>query len=130
MRAVLGPALGLAVVSGNRDHLLVVCAIAGSRSTKPERDTDIPKASPSDAIRNRFRLGSGPRHRRAKRHRVVPGYPHELARAWWPLVDKNLTLGTRAGGPLGVESGCGAVPVGRACLLPPLSSGGALVARP
>src|SRR5215831_11455818 len=29
-----------------------------------------------------------------------------------------------------VESGCGAVAVGRACLLPPLSSGGALVARP
>ena len=30
----------------------------------------------------------------------------------------------------GVESGCGAVAVGRACLFPPLSSGGALVARP
>jgi hypothetical protein len=29
-----------------------------------------------------------------------------------------------------VESGCGAVAVGQACLLPPLSSGGALVARP
>src|SRR5208283_5695659 len=29
-----------------------------------------------------------------------------------------------------VEWGCGAVAVGRACLLPPLSSGGALVARP
>jgi transposase len=29
-----------------------------------------------------------------------------------------------------VESGCGAVAVGRACLFPPLSSGGALVARP
>src|SRR5712691_3083335 len=38
-------------------------------------------------------------------------------------------------GPIGeqcsrVESGCGAVAVGRACLFPPLSSGGALVARP
>jgi hypothetical protein len=32
--------------------------------------------------------------------------------------------------PQRVESGCGAVAVGRACLLPPLSSGGALVARP
>jgi hypothetical protein len=31
---------------------------------------------------------------------------------------------------LTVESGCGAVTLGRACLLPPLSSGGALVARP
>ena len=29
-----------------------------------------------------------------------------------------------------VESRCGAVAVGRACLFPPLSSGGALVARP
>src|ERR1700687_1572525 len=29
-----------------------------------------------------------------------------------------------------VEWGCGAVAVGRACLFPPLSSGGALVARP
>ena len=29
-----------------------------------------------------------------------------------------------------VESRCGAVTVGRACLFPPLSSGGALVARP
>jgi hypothetical protein len=33
-------------------------------------------------------------------------------------------------GPSWVESGCGAVAVGQACLLPPLSSGGALVARP
>ena len=36
--------------------------------------------------------------------------------------------------PLGgfswVESRCGAVAVGRACLFPPLSCGGALVARP
>ena len=32
--------------------------------------------------------------------------------------------------PRWVESGCGAVAVGQACLLPPLSSGGALVARP
>jgi hypothetical protein len=31
---------------------------------------------------------------------------------------------------LWVESGCGAVAVGRACRFPPLSSGGALVARP
>ena len=30
----------------------------------------------------------------------------------------------------GVESGCSAVAVGRAYLFPPLSSGGALVARP
>ena len=30
----------------------------------------------------------------------------------------------------GVESGCGAVAVGWACLFPPLSSGGALVAQP
>ena len=29
-----------------------------------------------------------------------------------------------------VESGCGAVAVGWACLFPPLSSGGALVAQP
>ena len=29
-----------------------------------------------------------------------------------------------------VEWGCGAVAVGRACLFPPLSSGGALMARP
>ena len=29
-----------------------------------------------------------------------------------------------------VESGCGAVALGRACLFPPLSSDGALVARP
>src|SRR6266852_3087790 len=33
-------------------------------------------------------------------------------------------------GPLRVEWGSGAVAVGRACLFPPLSSGGALVARP
>src|SRR6516225_7559693 len=32
--------------------------------------------------------------------------------------------------PHRVESGCGAVAVGWACLFPPLSSGGALVARP
>jgi hypothetical protein len=31
---------------------------------------------------------------------------------------------------LEVESGCGAVAVGWACLFPPLSSGGALVAQP
>ena len=31
---------------------------------------------------------------------------------------------------VGVESGCGAVAVGWACLFPPLSSGGALVAQP
>ena len=35
-----------------------------------------------------------------------------------------------AQGAVSVESGCGAVTVGQACLLPPLSSGGALVARP
>jgi len=29
-----------------------------------------------------------------------------------------------------VESGCGAVVLGRPCRLPPLSSGGALVGRP
>jgi hypothetical protein len=33
-------------------------------------------------------------------------------------------------GPLMVESRCGAVAVGRTYLLPPLSSGGALVVRP
>src|SRR6516165_2406494 len=38
--------------------------------------------------------------------------------------------GSQREGPPWVESGCGAVAVGQACLLPPLSSGGALVARP
>jgi hypothetical protein len=33
-------------------------------------------------------------------------------------------------GAAGVESGCGAVVLGRPCRLPPLSSGGALVGRP
>ena len=46
----------------------------------------------------------------------------------------DLTLGARVRevleAEIRVESGCGAVAVGRACLLPPLSSGGALVARP
>jgi hypothetical protein len=42
---------------------------------------------------------------------------------------------SRHSGPPGfrlkwVESGCGAVAVGWACLFPPLSSGGALVAQP
>jgi len=32
--------------------------------------------------------------------------------------------------PLAVESECGAVTLGRACVFPPLSFGGALVARP
>jgi hypothetical protein len=32
--------------------------------------------------------------------------------------------------PQSVESGCGAVVLGRPCRLPPLSSGGALVGRP
>jgi hypothetical protein len=32
--------------------------------------------------------------------------------------------------PQWVESGCGAVALGRPCRLPPLSSGGALVGRP
>ena len=35
-----------------------------------------------------------------------------------------------AEGPQRVESGCGAVAVGRVRLFPPLSSGGALVAQP
>src|SRR5216684_2546116 len=35
-----------------------------------------------------------------------------------------------SGARASVESRCGAVTVGRACLFPPLSSGGALVARP
>ena len=43
---------------------------------------------------------------------------------------RDQTLGTCAGSRLGVESGCSAVAVGWACLFPPLSSGGALVAQP
>jgi hypothetical protein len=44
-------------------------------------------------------------------------------------------LGDRRRSPLRewppwVESGCGAVVLGRPCLFPPLSSGGALVGRP
>src|SRR6516225_7373103 len=42
----------------------------------------------------------------------------------------HMTLDTRAGSPLGVESECGAVAVGRTYLLPPLSSGGASLVRP
>ena len=41
-----------------------------------------------------------------------------------------ITLGTLCHGPFWVESECGAVTLGQACVLPPLSFGGALVARP
>ena len=40
------------------------------------------------------------------------------------------TLAYVTGLATGVESGCGAVVLGRPCRLPPLSSGGALVGRP
>ena len=43
------------------------------------------------------------------------------------LAAIRLRLGERA---MSVESRCGAVALGRACLFPPLSSGGALVAQP
>ena len=42
----------------------------------------------------------------------------------WPLFARSGWL------EVGVESRCGAVTLGRACLFPPLSSGGALVAQP
>jgi hypothetical protein len=42
----------------------------------------------------------------------------------------NVHLQRRSAGPSRVESRCGAVAVGRTYLLPPLSSGGALVVRP
>jgi tetratricopeptide (TPR) repeat protein len=45
------------------------------------------------------------------------------------LIDRALTVNPSFANGW-VESGCGAVAVGQACLLPPLSSGGALVARP
>ena len=44
-------------------------------------------------------------------------------------VNSGSNVGVK-GGPLRVESGCGAWPEAGACLLPPLSSGGALVAQP
>jgi xanthine permease XanP len=47
-----------------------------------------------------------------------------------PSDPSMIARGVFADGLGTVESGCGAVAVGRACLFPPLSSGGALVARP
>ena len=44
--------------------------------------------------------------------------------------DRSTISGRSHRAPRVVESGCGAVAVGRACLFPPLSFGGALVARP
>ena len=44
-----------------------------------------------------------------------------------PGIGRYLAQGGR---PESVESKCGAVTLGRACLFPPLSSGGALVAQP
>src|SRR5271169_3953724 len=60
---------------------------------------------------------SSPRPRRSKISALC--WP-SLERRWPPPDERQQW----------VESGCGAVAVGRACLLPPLSSGGALVARP
>jgi hypothetical protein len=45
---------------------------------------------------------------------------------WWALPRLRQQIGVSSR----VESGCGAVAVGWACLFPPLSSGGALVAQP
>jgi hypothetical protein len=48
----------------------------------------------------------------------------------WLPIRRHLDPWVRGEGPPWVEWGSGAAAVGRACLFPPLSSGGALVARP
>ena len=56
------------------------------------------------------------------------GKPRHSSR--WHLMAGKRRFRPFAGPRSSVESGCGAVVLGRPCRLPPLSSGGALVGRP
>jgi hypothetical protein len=61
-------------------------------------------------------------HAQAQRHTVTVKHA--------PIANPGDVSNSRSAQQNVVESGCGAVVLGRPCRLPPLSSGGALVGRP